>query len=100
MQLLTLAVNESLVLQPLEGLLQANDVARRVVTEVASHRFDVHFGQSLRCAGLSQELFETLQLSQLLGDRGALGEGTGVVAAHPVRPIPIDVRRRHAQRCV
>ena len=61
-ELAALAVDEALVLQSLQGLLQANDVARGVVAEVAAHGVDVDLGQALGGVGSAEELLETLQL--------------------------------------
>ena len=96
-ELAALAIDETLVLQSLEGLLETLDVARGVVTEVAPHRIDVDLGQALGGAGASEELFEVAQVAQLLGDRSGLGERGAVLAAHAVRPTPVDVGGRLAQ---
>ena len=59
-----LAVHESLILQGLEGLLQAHHVLGRVRAEVSPHRLDINLRQPLRRVALAQELLETAQLAQ------------------------------------
>ena len=69
-------------------------MSRSVVAQVAPHRFDVDFGQTLGGVTLAEEVLETPQLAELFGDRGGLGEGRAVLAAHAVRTVPVNVGGR------
>ena len=67
------------------------------VAEMAAHGLEVDLGQPVSGVGAPPEALETLELAELLGDRGGVGEGASVGAAHAVRAVPIDVGRRAAQ---
>src|SRR5665213_1921093 len=62
-ELTTLAIDEALILEPLQGLLQTHDVACRVIAKVAPNGLDVDLGQPLGGAGLAEELLQSLQLT-------------------------------------